>query len=1446
MSDQIKIEFDINDLVCPVTAEFFEDPITLTCCGKTISRDPMATWLQTKKACPLCNKPLSDFNVMTCPTSSNIAYMVEQAKKSGVLVPAKPEHLFDPEEKKSTSEWTAKLHCLCNNSNSKNQTVIGQLELQSKKSLGFKTLLIPVLDKSGSMTGSPTTQCQYSINRIIDLTYQHSYLVTNIITYSDNAENIFVDTSLPLENYRTIVNNMKAGGGTSFASAFNKIVSVCKDNSENNTNSLVSGAFNKVLNTHKNNSNISSVVIIFLTDGEDSSVPKNLRGGLAELLKHNIEQVWKKQYVIHTVGFGGAHDFDFLNSLRQIGTSEGAYRYADPKEDSDSLSNKINSLLDVIVKSRVAPLTITKYDNLPFNDAPVISGENGKYWLNLTKTNLVASHSIHVSVNNAEPFEVPIVIAEDQNDPEIWNQWYSYLTDCIASEVLLLSEKKENTLDKQIHCELLEQRINSIFTRASSTSSTYSRLESLLESVQTIKAGGSVDKLKLNDMKFEGKFATTKSVKKAAVVTVPDKIHYSYTPAVAPVGSWNTINIKRQKRVNSSKDSKKFLIVFGIYNNTNAQEWITENVNYIKHETDDNGANPIAVASSIGRCKLVEQLLSTHVFNVNDVDSRGYTALDLAILYGYWTTTEILINAGAKTNINGETLLRTCLSNKYVKTASLIVKHKIATVTDELVNASPNSEIAVWLSNKNNKEITVEIAIEKGIYDTVEEKLSQIKYISWEPYSEIFTKPTPDHIRIIDLLLRNKKADPIEVLCFDDEGEAGITWPLFMACEKGQDALFDTLMQYYTPEMLNKQNHKGTTALWIASCNRHTDIVMKLLDKGANPNISNQKGDGPLIPACQKGATVIVDMFLDNGAKLDCYNKNRDGPILICCRAGQPKILETLLKRLSKEEVLVLLDTSAEIDGFVPIMASTELDNVECIKVCHKYGASLETRTDDSNKIIQGATPLHLACFYGRLASVSALYEMGANMVSQTTVHGYTPLHIAIRQGHIKIVRYLLSLEKARPSMEMTDTNGRLPAYYANIAGNEQILEEFFTNKLALSLTKVLVSDIETEKRCSDVLEKYGRSLGCYEYDNVTGINIGDGSTIGTYAMLNGNEHLMQTLLKMGIDMQKSDDFGVTPEFWAKYLGYDMPSGQLALESGNDNNTKLSEMLENVANVSKKSTQNKIILALAPAKLQLLEGGTSENPIVKMSDGYGFKIPSGTIVSLRGSHALEHSLLGFIDKLKNNKVFPDGEQCLKYITFDAKVNVIKRIAAGEKTLQPNHMMALYLYTSNYTIFKQVNLTLKNWNSPSIWHPFINCLYGAINLLPAYVGEVYRAVNSKFTLEEYAVGSKITWNSFSLGSHEWKNSSDLINKKTGIVFIIHGKSGRIISKYSKYPVDAEVMFLPGTNFTVTNHYIADQICLGQANIRNTTFKMKENDYVKPLNGDAAIIVELTEN
>ena len=1404
------VNVKVEDLIDPITGEFLADPITLPCCGKNISRSSILEWFNVKKTCPTCNADLNAFDVTTCPTSVNMAYLVEQAKKSGVDITKIKKQTIEP------NEWTAKFHCLCNNQAKMNQTVIGRLTLKSKKNMNYKTLFIPVLDVSGSMAGSPCKQCIYSIGRIVDMTCSNKHLVTKIVTYSDSANMIDIDSKLSPDQYHGTINSITAGGGTSFASAFKKVVDICKK---------------------YDSDDISSLVIMFLTDGEDSSVPKELRHQLTTILKHDIEEVWKKKYIIHTIGFGGQHDFDFLSSLQKIGTSEGAYRYADPSEDTDSLSNKINSILDVVVKSRITPIKVTKFDGNALDKSPIISGDGNNYWVNLTGMNLVEQHYVTLTINDTE-LTIPIEMDDEQNNQEMWHLWYSYLTDNITSELLLLSDRKEKTLDMRLHCEILEQRINAIMMRMNSTIPTYVRLEKLLETLKLIESGDGVDKKKLHDMKFEGTFVTTttaKSVKKGGIDLIPDKIP-SFVPTKFSNISWNTYSNKKCHRFDVKNSSESIWSIFGNSCNSDAIAWMDSNLNHYKYSTDTNGSDPLMVLCTIGRHSLVKYALDTKYYNLKQINKNNFTALDLAAVYGYWKIAELLISYGAVLNSDPKKMLMTCLSNNYMKTAELLTNNGLVTVDDDFVNASPTRSIAEWAVKKNKKEVPIAVAIEKGMYDTVNDKVNGgfTERIVLNTYKHLFENCTTDHVKIFDLLLKKKLVDPMEIIKFDDNGETGITWPLFELCQHGNEKLFKVFIKYYNTEMINYRNHNGTTALWIATCNGHTDIVVNLLDKNADPNLMAKKSGCPLIPACQKGYKTIVELLLNYGASLESYVKTRDNPILICCRSGQSSILDYLFGRMTPDEVNKYLTTFNDIDGFVPLIASTELDNIECIKVCHKYKADLNIRTNDDNKIIQGATAVHLACFYGRLASLNTLYELGADFTSKTTVDGYTPLHIAIKQGQKKIVKYLLMNDKGKECLNIVDNNGRLPAYYANIEGNQDILNEFFTNKLSYSLLNVLMSDAETEKKCISVIENYGQSLGCYEHDQIVNTEIGQyGMSVGSMAMLNGNKSFVDTLRKYGMDMQKPDEFGITPEFWACYLGYD---NKLTLESSQ-------KMLENVSNKSQSNIQNKMLLGLSPQKLQITDGNKPESSIVKMSDSYDADITEDTLEQLKESLNSDHSLLGFLEKLKNNKLFPEGEQYLKYIVFDAKVNVIRRVASGENLLQPNQIMALYLYTGNYTIFKQVNSALKHDDSP--WTPIVNCLYSAINKLPPYVNEVYRSINKKFTMDSFAIGKVLSWNSFSLGSSEWKTSADLIAKKTGVIFIIHSKSGRLINKYSKHPADNEVMFLPGTKFVITNHYRADPICLGQANIRQTTFKMKEHDYNRPLNGDASIIIELDE-
>jgi ankyrin repeat protein len=60
---------------------------------------------------------------------------------------------------------------------------------------------------------------------------------------------------------------------------------------------------------------------------------------------------------------------------------------------------------------------------------------------------------------------------------------------------------------------------------------------------------------------------------------------------------------------------------------------------------------------------------------------------------------------------------------------------------------------------------------------------------------------------------------------------------------------------------------KGTTALMSAAYNGYAEIVMLLIDKGAELNAENMYGYTALKSASSKGHTVIVELLKKAGAK---------------------------------------------------------------------------------------------------------------------------------------------------------------------------------------------------------------------------------------------------------------------------------------------------------------------------------------------------------------------------------------------------------------------------------------------------------------------------------------------------------------------------------------------------------------------------------------------------
>ena len=65
----------------------------------------------------------------------------------------------------------------------------------------------------------------------------------------------------------------------------------------------------------------------------------------------------------------------------------------------------------------------------------------------------------------------------------------------------------------------------------------------------------------------------------------------------------------------------------------------------------------------------------------------------------------------------------------------------------------------------------------------------------------------------------------------------------------------------------NISEHTGRTPLLVAAFGGHKDVIKTLLDRGAEPNIGDINGTTPLSYALQLGKTDLANILMENGWK---------------------------------------------------------------------------------------------------------------------------------------------------------------------------------------------------------------------------------------------------------------------------------------------------------------------------------------------------------------------------------------------------------------------------------------------------------------------------------------------------------------------------------------------------------------------------------------------------
>jgi ankyrin repeat protein len=843
------------------------------------------------------------------------------------------------------------------------------------------------------------------------------------------------------------------------------------------------------------------------------------------------------------------------------------------------------------------------------------------------------------------------------------------------------------------------------------------------------------------------------------------------------------------------------------------------------YSQDRDGNTPLSWAAYRGHTRCLKYLISKDNSKtyLNQCNKHGLNALALAIFNNHYNCADILFKNGAGLSYEiGNKLLEYSIDHSHQQTILFMLSSGLSQVTDEMKYLM-SKETFDWYLKQNistkTETININLAISKGMVDVVE-KLMKEDNFEYDPYLlfDCLVANSQNHLDILEIFLKTNKFD----INFQNKEKETI---LFKACQNGLIKFIKLILKYKPDTEIS--NEKGNSCLWIACVNGALEIVGELLNYGADPNKKNNKGENALIPSCQRGYEDIVLSLLIAGADIDNENSNGDTAIIICCRTGQDRILDLLLKKTNKKKAL---NHFAKIDGFSALLAATESNKYECINILSKNGADLEQKTDDDNKIIQGATSLHLAAYYGRTESVKVLLNLGANPDSVDFNHS-TPLHIAIKQGNIKIVQLL---KNHNADLNIKDKFGHLPSYYIN--QNIEIMNILIdpVYNILMKLAKRQFQESE-EKSALEVLKKYSGAIGCLSKEKSVDICLSDGVTPLMEAIISSFEELVKVLIELGANPKLLDFDGVSSIQWVNWRNNEEIS-KIVIETPSNND------MESIYNL--KTTLNncdineKLILYPTEPPISIEIPSNKSNISEEMSNYFEYQSISKIPYS-ESKKSIIH-ILETISNLCNKK------NEMSQLIWDSKIFTIKKGFKGE--IVPSDIFSINFYTSSAFINTKVNdllLSIKNDEKlNSLIENYLTILIGSIQKLGRYEGTVFRGTDKKFDRSKFEIGKEFTWPTFSSCSLDWSVAGNFTNKK-GTIFLIKSKNGRNISMYSKYQQDNQVIFLPNTKFKVTNWYLGDVISLGQENIRNTAYKLKIEDLEKLKNNNDALIIELEE-
>jgi len=255
------------------------------------------------------------------------------------------------------------------------------------------------------------------------------------------------------------------------------------------------------------------------------------------------------------------------------------------------------------------------------------------------------------------------------------------------------------------------------------------------------------------------------------------------------------------------------------------------------------------------------------IYNINEFDSSGKTALFYACEKGNESIVKYLIEHGAKIDI--EDFEKVTVFDKACESGNLNI---INYLIEQGINIKNKViEDSLFYACKSGNERIVQRLIELGA------DLNKEKFMGYIPFYEA-CKSKKTNKNIVKLFIENG-------VNINKEDELGIT-PIFYACLSGNKDIVNYLIEQEVDIDINKEDINGQTLLFYACKGGNESIVHKFVELGSDINKEDIDGQTPLFEACKGNNENVLKYLVEHGADIHKENIFGETALFYACERG--------------------------------------------------------------------------------------------------------------------------------------------------------------------------------------------------------------------------------------------------------------------------------------------------------------------------------------------------------------------------------------------------------------------------------------------------------------------------------------------------------------------------------------------------------------------------------